>query len=162
MATQSQTKKPRKIPPIILVVVIGFLLFSVRCAYQLEKSEDELASGIQSLALALTTNQSDYSAARSLFMVASRLNFADTFPRFCLSALDEIEGEWSPTEVPPESWHIPIEQVRNGQFVRAKESFSTLELDEGMLRNRAQHWGQLLNRLILETPQSTNGQSTAQ
>jgi hypothetical protein len=143
-------------------VAIGCLLLSVRCHYQLERSDNELSSGIQSLAHILTTSQTDYTAPRSLFIASSRLNFTDAFPRFCLSALDEIEGGWSPSEPTPEGWNTPVELVRAGQFIAAKEAFSRLESGEGILRNRAIQWGLLLDRLINEAGQDTTEQSTAQ
>ncbi len=108
-----------------LLIAIGVFVVWQRCSQMSDHANDMLEAGLDEWAGALQ-GQGDMERARNLLEEAAGHSLDADYALFCLTAIDEVSGDWEYEIAPSEAWVDAIEALSEGELDRAKASFRAI------------------------------------
>ena len=125
-----------------LLVAIGVFVVWHRCSQMSDHANDMLEAGLNEWADALE-GSGDMDRARAYLEEAAGHSLDADYALFCLSAIDEVSGNWQYEIAPSEAWDAAVGALIQGELTLAEQRFQEI----GGEAARAHQYIQLIDDL---------------
>jgi hypothetical protein len=132
---------------VVVAVALAALVLRGRCQQLGGQRDEALERGLSTLSAALREG-GDLEEARAAFQRAAAAAPTEAWPAFCVSAVDELAGRWSPAAATPE-WTAAVERLRAGALPAASAAFAAFARADQPLAPRARYYERLIEALAL-------------